>query len=474
MRLSVPRLVVAGLSGDAGKTLVSLGIVRSLARRGARVAPFKKGPDYIDAAWLGAAAGRPGRNLDTFLMPDEAIGAALAAAAGDELLVVEGNRGLYDGIDAAGAHSTVELAKKIGAPILLVVDATKATRTVAALVLGCQKLDPDAWIAGVVLNRVATPRQERVIRDAVAAATGIPVVGAVGVLRSQARLVGRHLGLVTAIEHPAREEALERIADAVEEAVALDAVVALAGKAREKLFADAAVPVRGEPVRIGVVRDAAFSFYYPENLEALEARGAELIDVTALDDEPLPDLDAIYVGGGFPEVHIERLATARRFLSSLRAAAEEGVPVFAECGGLMLLARELSVDGRSYPMAEVLDLSVEQTLRPKGHGYAVGLVDRPNPFFAEGTELVGHEFHYSHVVAGADAERTVLSLTKGEGILGRRDAVVKGNVWASYVHLHARSSNAWADGFVAGARRRATDAAETAARERHEVLGGRR
>ena len=453
MRLTVPRLVVAGLSGDAGKTLVSLGIVRALARRGVKVAAFKKGPDYIDAAWLASAAGRPGRNLDTFLMEDEALGSTLETAADAELLLVEGNRGLYDGIDAAGGHSTAELAKKLGAPILLVVDVTKTTRTAAALVLGCQKLDPEAWIAGVVLNRVATSRQEGVIRTAIAAATGVPVLGAIGLLRTESRLVGRHLGLVTAAEHPGREEALEKIADSVESAVALDAVVALAGRAFERTFGSAPAAAKGGPVRIGVVKDAAFSFYYPENLEALEARGAELVPVSALDDETLPEVDAVYVGGGFPEVHVERLSGSRRFLGSLREAAEQGVAIYAECGGLMLLSRDLSVQGRRYPMAGVLDVSVEQTVRPQGHGYAVGTVDTPNPFFPAGTELKGHEFHYSHVVAGSDADRTVVALAKGAGVRARRDAIVKGNVWASYVHLHARTSDAWADGLVAAAGR---------------------
>jgi cobyrinic acid a,c-diamide synthase len=182
VRFTTPRLVVAGLSGDSGKTLVSLGIASALRKRGVDVAPFKKGPDYIDAAWLGAATGRPGRNLDTFLQGPEALGAILARGGCDEskgLALVEGNRGLFDGSDAAGTHSTAELAKRLGAPVVLVVDATKSTRTVAALVLGCRALDPDVPLAGVVLNRVATPRQERVIREALEQAGGPPVLGAV-------------------------------------------------------------------------------------------------------------------------------------------------------------------------------------------------------------------------------------------------------------------------------------------------------
>lgn len=457
MQLVEPRLVVAGLSGDGGKTLVSLGLVRELVRRGLAVAPFKKGPDYIDVAWLGAAAGRPGRNLDTFLMDRGALGASLATARGADLLVVEGNRGLFDGVDGGGTHSTAELAKRLGAPVLLVVDVTKTTRTAAALVLGCKLFDPALEIGGVVLNRVATSRQEALIRGAIEGATGIPVVGAIGVLRGEARLPGRHLGLVTAGEHPQRAAAIERLASAVGKGVDLDRVRAIAERARALDLPETGTVAGGPRVKVAVVRDEAFSFYYPENLEALEARGADLVPVEALEDGTLPPVDAVYVGGGFPEVHRERLAGARRFLASLRAAASDGVPVYAECGGLMLLSRELSVDGRSYPMAGVLDLVVEQMPRPQGHGYVTGRVDRANPFYPQGAEVVGHEFHYSRVVGGADAARTSVALTKGDGLGGARDGVVKRRVWASYVHVHARSSDLWADGLMAAARVRASE-----------------
>jgi cobyrinic acid a,c-diamide synthase len=449
--ITAPRLVVGGLCGDAGKTQVTLGLVRALARRGHAVAPYKKGPDYIDTAWLGRAAGRPGRNLDTFLMPDARLGAALLRAGRDAVIVVEGNRGLFDGMDERGTHSTAELAKRIGAPLLLVVDVRKATRTVAAVVAGCQAFDRDLRIAGVVLNRVATARQERLVRHAVEQAAGIPVVGALPVLPGEG-LPARHLGLLTADEHPHREEAIERAAAAVEAHVDLGAVLAIAGTAPAAEFRSARKAQRGTPVRIGVVRDEAFSFYYPENLEALEERGATLLPVSALADQPLPAVDAVYVGGGFPEVHVSHLARARDFFESLRHTVERGVPVYAECGGLMLLARSLTVDGRSHAMAGVLDLDVEQTLRPQGHGYAIGRFDRPTSFFPEGAELRGHEFHYSRVTGGGDSTRTALALAKGDGIARGRDGITKGKVFASYVHVHAASDDAWAEGLMAAAR----------------------
>ncbi len=454
MRLATPRVMIAGLAGDSGKTLISLGLVRALRDRGLAVAAFKKGPDYIDAAWLGVAAGRPGCNLDTFLMPPAALGQALAPAQAADLMVIEGNRGLFDGLDAEGTHSSAALAAQLGAPVVLVVDATKATRTVAALVLGCRVFDPAVDLAGVVLNRVGTGRQEALIRRAVEEAAGVDVVGALPRLEeSDGLFPGRHLGLVTAAERPERDEAVRRAAQAVAQHVEVERIVAIARRARDVDFPRQAWPRSGPPVRVAVLRDEAFSFYYPENLEALEAAGGELVFTSPLHDAALPDVDGVVIGGGFPEVHAERLAGNRGFLTSLRRAAERGVPVYAECGGLMLLGRTLTVAGRTFEMAGVLDLEVEQGQRPSGHGYVEGRVDGENPFLPVGTPLRGHEFHYSAVCGGSDAARTVVALERGTGLGGRRDGVVRGSVWASYLHLHALSLPRWAPGVAEAARR---------------------
>lgn len=460
MRLTTPRIAVAGLSGDSGKTLLALGLARAFTRGGLDVAPFKKGPDYIDAAWLGAAARRPGRNLDTFLMDDAALGSALATSGGADLIVVEGNRGLFDGVDARGTHSTAALAKRIGAPLLLLVDVSRMTRTAAALVAGCRAFDPDLPLSGVVLNRVATARQETLVKETIESSCGVPVVGALPVLPETTRIPRRHLGLVTAAEHVFAEELIERSAQAVIGHVNLDRVFGFARGASERHFADEARPARGAPARIAIVRDEAFSFYYPENLEALEACGAELVFVSALANEAVPDVDAVYVGGGFPEVYAARLAAAGSFLSSLREAAGRNVPIYAECGGLMLLARSLAVDGTSHAMAGILDLDVAQERRPQGHGYAVARVDRPNAFFPEGARVAGHEFHYSRVAGGGDAGKTVMALERGSGVSGGRDGVSSGSIFATYIHVHAGGSPAWADGLAATARRYA--AARTA------------
>ncbi|MCG6964542.1 MAG: cobyrinate a,c-diamide synthase [Acidobacteria bacterium] len=453
MRFSTPRIVVAGLAGDSGKTLVCLGMARALVERGVDVAPFKKGPDYIDAAWLASAAGRTARNLDTFMMSNEALGEAVARSLPADLLLVEGNRGLFDGLDARGTHSTAELAKRLRSPALLVVDVTKMTRTAAALVLGCRVLDPRLELAGVILNRVATARQERLVREALAEVDAPPVIGAVPRLRQDDPLPGRHLGLVTAVEHPDRESAIDKAAELVRQHVDLEAVLGAAAGAGSLDLPRSQPTAPGPPVRVGVLRDEVFSFFYPENLEALERGGAELVPVSPRDDRPLPeDIDALYIGGGFPEVHVSRLAAARTFAESLNAAVASGLPVYAECGGLMLLARELIVDGVSYRMAGVLDLTVKHTRRPQGHGYVVGSVDRETYFFPVGSRLCGHEFHYSQIIGGADADKTAVQLERGTGVGAGRDGISRGRVWASYTHLHALAVPQWSRGLLDAAR----------------------
>lgn len=452
MTVLTPRVVIAGLSGDAGKTLVAVGLAGALRGRGLAVAPYKKGPDYIDAAWLGAAAGRPGRNLDTYLMPREALGASLARAGNADLILIEGNRGLHDGSDRQGTHSTAALAKQLRAPVVLVVDATKATRTLAACVKGCAVVDPELDIAGVILNRVATARHERVVREAFADLGGPPVLGALPKLGDDP-LPSRHLGLVTAVEHGESARAIEQASKTIAAFVDLEAVLALARRAAAVNFPppEAVTVPDGPAVRIGILRDEAFSFYYPENLEALVEAGATIVEASPLRSDALPAVDALYIGGGFPEVHVAGLSANEAFRRSVAAAASRGLPIYAECGGLMYLARELQVAGRGYPMAGVLDVVIEQTSRPQGHGYVEAVVDAPNPYFPPGTRLRGHEFHYSRPVGEATIA-SVLRLERGTGLGRGRDALVTGQIWASYLHLHALGTPAWAAGVVSAAR----------------------
>ncbi len=464
MLVTTPRLVIAGLAGDSGKTLVSIGLAGALTSRGVVVAPFKKGPDYIDAAWLGLAAGRPGRNLDSFMMSPEAMGSSLRKACGAGLALVEGNRGLYDGMDADGTHSTAELAKTIGAPVILVVDVTKSTRTVAAQVLGCQMMDPDLRLAGVVLNRVATARQEKIVRRAVESTTGIPVVGAIPRMAGGGPLPGRHLGLVTTSDHGDPGAAVDRAAERVSQAVDVDQLLTIAQRQSTAVEFGELAPIQSAgSCRVAVAQDPAFCFYYPENLEALEAAGAEIVPFSLLESAGLPpETDVIYLGGGFPEIHAAGLADNSAIRNDLATAAEDGVPIFAECGGMMMLARSLRFEGKHYPMAGVLDLDIEQEKRPQGHGYVGGRVVVENPWFERGTVLRGHEFHYSRITGGRDLERTVVELDRGVGVGNGRDGIVKGGVWASYLHTHVFTVPQWPGVMVGRGRPRQETQAERA------------
>ena len=451
----MPRLLIAGLSGGSGKTIVTLGLLLLLRRAGFEVRAFKKGPDYIDPAWLAWASAHPARNLDAFLMGAETVRASfLCHATPDGINVIEGNRGLFDGLDAAGTYSSANLAEILGAPIVLVLDATKMTRTAAALVLGCQKLAPHASIQGVVLNQVNGQRHEQVLREAIESVCSIPVIGSLPRLQ-QNPLPERHLGLTPPDEHQTMDSVERGLLEWMENRVDLDALLTIARSATGlATHADErpALP-DAHGLRIGYIRDSAFSFYYPENLEELERAGAELVPISALDATSLPSgLHALYIGGGFPETHAQALSANTSFLGSLRQTCAAGLPVYAECGGLMLLARSLSWQGVRSSMANVFPIDVEAFATPQGHGYSELRVDASNPFFPQGAVLRGHEFHYSRIVSGSEAVTSACTVLRGIGCFGGRDGLVAQNVFAAYTHLHATATPQWASGILAAAR----------------------
>jgi len=449
----IPRLVVAGTGGDSGKTLIALSILQALRRRGGRPLGFKKGPDFIDAAWLAWASGRPAHNLDTYLMGNRGAREAFVENAhGSELNVIEGNRGLLDGMDAAGTHSTAALAESLAAPVVLVLGVRKVTATCAAWVEGCRRLAPGVNLCGVILNRVAGARHGRVAAQAVEA-LGVPVLGSVPRLEGGDPLPDRHLGLVTPEEHGALEEMAGRLADVAESHLDMDRLIEAArGAPHLEGPGPRPGPVEGERVRVGVFRDSAFTFYYPDNLDALGREGADLVDVSAVRDARLPDVDALVIGGGFPETHAAVLSANESLRSEVRRAADAGLPIYAECGGLMYLARSLVWKGESHPMAGVLPFDVVMHDRPRGHGYARVRVERKNPFFDVGTEIRGHEFHYSMPSQEPGTFDTAYAVERGTGCGDGRDAVVCKNVLAAYIHLHARGCPEWAPGIVRAAR----------------------
>jgi cobyrinic acid a,c-diamide synthase len=454
MVVRTPRLVVAGLSGDSGKTIVSLSLITGLRERGLTVAPFKKGPDYIDPAWLAWAADATCRNLDTFLIDEPVVVQTFSRhAAASDIAVVEGNRGLFDGKDVSGSHSTAGLARLLQAPVVLVVNATKTTRTIAALVHGCMTFESGVNIAGVVLNRVAGPRHERVVSQAIETTCGIPVLGVIPRIKQEHSLIpGRHLGLVPPTEMAEQSAIKQRMIDIATNHLDLERIRSIADEAPglEPAAPRERVTV-AEPVKVGVFRDSVFTFYYPENLEALERAGAELVPISSLADPALPPIDALYIGGGFPETHAERLVANRALMSSVRKAADEGLPIYAECGGLIYLSRSVTWQEEQFEMAGVLAVDLIMTQRPAGHGYVKAEVDSDNPFFEKGTQIKGHEFHYSTPIDEVSSP-TCLAIKTGTGLAHERDGLVVGSVFAAYSHLHADSVPTWADAVVSRAR----------------------
>lgn len=450
MMVDRPRVVFSALRGNSGKTFLTVGVAACLTLRGKALSPFKKGPDYIDAAWLEMATGHPCYNLDLFLMGREGLLASftirLRHADG---ALVEGNRGLYDGMDQQGSYSTAELAKLLKAPVIMVVDCSMATRTVAATILGCQLFDPEIAIKGVILNRIAGARHEAVIRSAIEGRCGVPVVGALP--RIQKKIFPeRHMGLVPPREHPGARQAIEEAARIVDGQVDVDRVWEIA---RNAPAVDIDIPDRRQEERIcplerpkiGFIRDSAFWFYYPDNLELLEKLGASLVPCSALNDRELPPVDALYIGGGFPESHAAALAANTDFRKSLREAVEAELPVYAECGGLMYLGKDLLVEGKAFPMTGVFPFRFVLDKRPQGHGYTILDVDAPNPYFSVGEILHGHEFHYSHIPEWEEGPFTlVFKVKRGQGIHGGRDGLLYKNVLATYSHVHASGTTGWA------------------------------
>lgn len=451
MIVRCPRLTCAGLGGDTGKTVISVGLSRAWQQQGHRVTPFKKGPDYIDMGWLNLAAHHPCYNLDLFLMnKDQILSSFNLNTEHADIALIEGNRGLYDGLDVEGSVSTAEIAKLLMSPVILIVDCTKVTRTVAAFVLGCQTLDSAVPLKGVVLNKLASSRQESVIRKSIEHYCDIPVLGAIPRL-ADITFPGRHLGLVPPHEHPLAEEAITTAAETVREYLDLKELWQIAGNAPPLQVMHESHPEQGEmKVNIGVIRDSAFHFYYEENLECLKRSGARLIEFSALSDDLPHGIDALYIGGGFPETHAPALSANEKLRGAIKKAADAYLPIYAECGGLMYLGEKLVYKGKSYDMAGVLPIVIGVSEKPQGHGYSILEVEAENPYFQPGSILKGHEFHYSYVLDITEKEDVYFACKakRGNGILNKMEGLCYKNVLATYTHLHALGTEEWVSGIL--------------------------
>ncbi|SHJ56655.1 hydrogenobyrinic acid a,c-diamide synthase (glutamine-hydrolysing) [Desulfatibacillum alkenivorans DSM 16219] len=452
----LPRITISGLRGGSGKTILSVGLSAALSKAGENVIPFKKGPDYIDAGWLALAARKPCHNLDAFLVdPHTTVASFVSHSKEDGISIIEGNRGLYDSIDPDGSTSTAELAKLLVSPLILIVDCTKSTRTMAALVMGCSHFDPDVDLRAVVLNNVAGARHESKLRKNIEKFTGISVIGAIPKLTSE-DFPERHMGLIPTAEHDWAYESVDSAGNIAAKYLDLDMVRQIA---RSPLVAvprtDKLPMARPKPQldgyrpRIGVVQDSAFQFYYPENLEALEEAGAEVVSFSLVSGEPIPKLDGLYIGGGFPETHAKELAANSAGRNKIKALADAGLPIYAECGGLMFLGKELVLEEERYPMAGILPIVFGLSKKPQGHGYTVVKVDGTNPYYESGTQLKGHEFHYSSVLEFNGKESDLaFSMVRGRGLYNGRDGMIYKNVLATYTHIHALGAPQWAEGLV--------------------------
>ncbi|MFA5906157.1 MAG: cobyrinate a,c-diamide synthase [Desulfobacula sp.] len=458
----MPGIVIAGLRGGSGKTVISLGITAAWKEKGLIVSPFKKGPDYIDAGWLSKAAGRPCHNLDTFMCPPAIVRQSYIEHSNDcDICVIEGNRGLYDGIDTDGSTSTAELAKLLNLPILLVLDCTKATRTMAAIVLGCMKFDPDIRIIGVILNRVAGKRHEKKVRDNIEKFCKIPVFGAIPKLDAE-DFPERHMGLVTSEEHLFSERAIQAAVRAMKANIDLTDLYDILNRGvcqNESPIVDIIPEISKnqysgpENVTIGIIRDSAFQFYYPDNINALKKLGAKIVYISPLKQALIPDVDAIYMGGGFPETHALELSQNISFKDDLKRLSEKGLPIYAECGGLIFLGQSIRLEDKEYPMSGVFQIKFGLCKQPQGHGYTKVAVTCENPFFKTGETLKGHEFRYSSVLnINYEDHEMAFRMERGKGIIDKKDGFFKKNTFGTYTHIHALGTPSWAPSFIEKAR----------------------
>ena len=443
-------LMISAAHKSSGKTTLSIGLCAALRRGGLQVQPFKKGPDYIDPLWLGAATGRPCHNLDFYTQDRDEIRAVFATRmTGADIGLIEGNKGLYDGLDLDGSNSNAALAALLEAPVVLVLDTRGMTRGVAPLILGYQTFDPAVRIAGVILNHVGGARHEGKLRRVIEHYTDVRVLGALG-HNPGLEIEERHLGLMPSNEAGGSEELIARLGDAVEAAVDLSAVRALAAQAPAPPAAPASAQVPVARVRIGYANDEAFGFYYPGDFEALQAAGAELVPFDALRESRLPDVDGIFIGGGFPETRMHQLAANTAMRAAVRDFIEAGRPAYAECGGLMYLARSLTWRGERCKMVGVLPADVTMHDRPQGRGYVRLRPTEDHPWpDGNRAEVPAHEFHYSGLSDLAPEVRFAYEVERGHGIDGRHDGIVYKNLLANYSHMRDTGRNHWAARFVA-------------------------
>jgi cobyrinic acid a,c-diamide synthase len=449
------QLLITAAHKSSGKTTVTLGLCASLSKRGVVIQPFKKGPDYIDPMWLTRASGHACHNLDFYTSTKrEILNLFTQLASNADMALIEGNKGLYDGLDVKGSNSNAALAKLLGSPVVLVLDVRGTIRGVAPLLLGYKAFDPKVWIAGVILNQVGNQRHEDKLRAVIEHYTDIPVIGAIR-RDSRLELTERHLGLIPSNEHEAADAKIADIAQAVAEQVDLDHILKISNSAKlPRLDLNCtASPPHATDIRLAIARDASFGFYYPGDLQALERAGAQLIPIDMHHDQRLPSIDGLFIGGGFPESHMERLEQNSELRGEIRQLIEAGLPTYAECGGLMYLSRSLSWRGRRSAMVGVIKADTVMHERPQGRGY-IRMAETEHCLWPvedkqnHSAEITGHEFHYSALENLPVNTRYAYRMLRGSGINGKHDGIVYKNTLACYAHLRDTSRYHWTERFI--------------------------
>lgn len=447
----IPRVVIAGATSGVGKTTVASGIMAALTRRGLKVQPFKAGPDYIDPSYHSRATGIPSRNLDTWMLPTPALLELFErATSAASVAIVEGVMGLFDGRTGRDEEgSTAHLAKILNAPVILVLDVAKMARSAGAMALGYQRFDPDLRVAGFILNRVAGSSHLAMVREAVEGTTGLPVLGHLP-RREDLDLPERHLGLIPTAEGSVLDDFFQRLAGQVEGSIDLEALLAVATNAGHLPTHPSGLFRRGDAareVRIAVAMDEAFSFYYQDNLDLMAAWGAEIVPFSPLRDGGLPEgCSGVYIGGGFPELYAARLAANSGMRQALRRAAGDDMPIYAECGGLMYLMEGIvDFEGSFHSMVGLVPGHSTMQRKRARLGYVTVAARGDSFLLRRGQAVRGHEFHWSEPEKPPERETGAYEIVE-QG--GRIEGYARGNILASYVHLHFGSHPDLARNFV--------------------------
>ena len=454
------RLLISAAHKSSGKTTLTLGLCAALNARGLKIQPYKKGPDYIDPMWLSRASQRDCHNLDFQTMSDGEMLATISHYSNDcDITLIEGNKGLFDGVAVDGSNSNAAVAELTKTPVVLVIDTLGMTRGIAPLLLGYQAFNKEITIAGVILNKVGGPRHEQKLRDVIKQYTDIPVIGAVPRL-DELNITERHLGLIPSNEATNTNDVIAKIANIIEKHVDLDLLIKIASTAEALPQTNYELSIKEKPVtlKVGIARDAAFGFYYPGDLNAFRAEGVELVEFDTLNDKTLPDVDALFIGGGFPESWMNELEANSSLRQQIKDKIESGLPVYAECGGLMYLSKTIRWNGNQSKMVGAIDAEIVMNKRPQGRGY-VSLKRTKDSLWPNknvdsvNIEIPAHEFHYSgfknpdELDSGSNM-KFAYEMKRGSGITGKHDGLIYKNLLANYAHLRDTSQYHWVSDFV--------------------------